>query len=613
MMPRKKRILILVIAIILVVLMIVGILGFLYLKTDAFKSNEVLFAKYLMQNFENIQFLKEDNSQIENALNNKYTSQIEAKIQYTENIGTSDQSQDNIINNVGIKINSNVDKSNNYDYKDISINNNEEKLLGLEYLNQNELYGIRLNDIKQFVSIEYNEENQTAEGSELLKIAEIDFNSIFEFTEEEKQILMNTYINIVRSNISSDKYYKQKNSLITINNQDMKTNAYYVKLTVEELNNLYIKILEQVINDEIILSKIDLLENELRENISDYEPEKTLRQSFINSINKEIEEIKNNNIGNEEIKITVYENNMKTVRTSIEETTEKVTIDIDGSSIKIDNAILADTINQQIIKIEKTKNETQSNTVIKYEEVKNNEKERNIELNYQQTFNNGNLNKIIQLGILNQKYEGILKIVDNTTIVQEFENQITLDVDNVRFDNLEQTQKDAISQILIQNMQGQLTKLSSVVTLDDYIEMLNNLNIVQKNTVEFPEEGEVTDIERKRFNAQFEFFVSENLTTDDIKELMEVTENNFEDMKILTKEGNIEELDVERLNSQEDIQYKENISEILIYIKQNTNNEEKIKNTLSYIENDDKNKYTVSIEYDDDGLARVIRLKIQED
>ena len=44
--------------------------------------------KYLIQNFENIEFLKtEKNPEIENLLNNnKYTSQIEGKIEYTENI-----------------------------------------------------------------------------------------------------------------------------------------------------------------------------------------------------------------------------------------------------------------------------------------------------------------------------------------------------------------------------------------------------------------------------------------------------------------------------------------------------------------------------------------------
>lgn len=622
-MPRKKRIVILVVSIVLIVLVVLGILGYLYLKTDAFKSKETLFAKYLMQNFENIEFLKtENNSEIENVLNsNKYTSQIEGTIEYTENIGTSDENKDSEINNVGIKINSNVDRTNNYNYKDISIEKENEKLVGLEYLSEDEMYGIRLNGIKQFVSVENNEEIQISDEFEMYNIegltSKIDISSILNFTEEEKQTLSNTYIGIIQSNISSDKYYKQSNALITVNNKDIQTNAYYIKLTLEECNNLYIKILEQLTKDEIILSKIDLIENEIKEKYSDYEQDETLRQNFIDSINDEIEEIKNNNIGNEEVKITVYENNMKTVRTSIEKTTEKLTIDMyNNSAIKIDSIKLGDNTEEQIIKIEKTESETQSNILVEYEKLQDNEIINDVQLNYQQTFENNKLDEIIQLGITNEKYEGILKIIDNTKIVQEFEDQITLDTDNVKLGELQQERRDAINQILLENIQEQLSNLFSVVTLEDYTTMLQNLNILAKNSVELPTDGEVTEIERKRFNSQFEFFASENLTSDNIKELLKTAENNFEDMKILTKSGEIEELDTEKLSSsssQEVSEYKKNISEILIFIKQNSSNEEKQEETMNFIEDNKNNKYTISIEYDNDGLVRLIRAKIQED
>lgn len=619
-MPRKKRRMILGISIILIVLMILGILGYLYLKTDALKSKETLFAKYLIQNFENIEFLNtENNSKIENILsNNKYTSRIEGTIEYTKNIGTSEENKDSKINNVGIKINSNVDKINNYDYKDISIEKENEKLLRLEYLNQDQIYGIRLDGIKQFVSVENNGENQETDEYKIYNIEElkskINVDSILKFTEEEKQTLSNTYIGIIQSNIPADKYYKQSDALITVNNKDIQTNAYYVKLTLEEYNNLYIKILEQITKDEIILSKIDLLESEIKEIYPEYKQDETLRTTFIDYVNDKIEEIQDNNIGNEEIKITVYENNMKTVRTSIEKTTEKLTIDIyNNSTIKINNIKLEDITIEQTVKIEKTENETQSNILIGYEQLQDNEIISDVQLNYQQTFENNELDKIIQLAISNEKYEGVLKILDNTKIVQEFENQITLDTDNVRLDELQQEQKDAINQILNENIQGQLSNLFTVVSIEDYTTMLQNLNILAQNSIDISTNEEVTDLERKRFNSQFEFFVSEDLTSDNIKELLGTAENNFEDMKILTKNGEIEELDIEKAeaSSQEASEYKKNISEILIYIKQNSNNEDKQNETLNFIENNKNNKYTVSIEYDDNGLARVIRVKIQ--
>ena len=166
-----------------------------------------------------------------------------------------------------------------------------------------------------------------------------------------------------------------------------------------------------------------------------------------------------------------------------------------------------------------------------------------------------------------------------------------------------------------ENIQKQLSDLSSVVTLEDYTTMLQNLNVLGKSSVELPDDGEVTDIERKRFNSQFEFFVSENLTSDNIGELLGTAEDNLEDIKILTKDGEVQELNTEKLDSssQEASEYKKSISEILIFIKQNSNNEEKQKDTLKFIEENKNNEYTVSIEYDDNGLVKIIRAKIQED
>ena len=78
MMARKKRIAILSALIALTVLIIIGILIVLYLKTDAFKTKETLFAKYMLQNFDVLEILKEDdNTEIENMLSeNKYTTNL---------------------------------------------------------------------------------------------------------------------------------------------------------------------------------------------------------------------------------------------------------------------------------------------------------------------------------------------------------------------------------------------------------------------------------------------------------------------------------------------------------------------------------------------------------
>ena len=224
---------------------------------------------------------------------------------------------------------------------------------------------------------------------------------------------------------------------------------------------------------------------------------------------------------------------MKTVRTSIEKTTEKLTIDMyNNSSIKIDRTKIGDTTEEEFIKIEKNENQ---NIVFEYEQLQDNEIIHDIQINYQQTLEDNKLDRTMQFTIANEKYKATLRIKDNTKIVQEFENQITLENNNVKLDELQQEQKDRINQILNENIQQQLSNLFSKVSLQDYTTMLQNLSVIEKKSVQLLTNGQVTDIERKRFNSQFEFFVSQDLTTDNIKELIKTAESNFDDMKILTK------------------------------------------------------------------------------
>ena len=616
-MARKKRIAILSASIALTVLIIIGILIVLYLKTDAFKTKETLFAKYMLQNFDVLEILKEDdNTEIENMLSeNKYTTNLEGKIEYTENKGTSSESKNSGVNNVKIQAKGNVDKTNNYKYYDISVvNSNEnsnEKLAGLEYLQQDDTYGIRLNDIQQFVTTKGDDSKTQMQSLDEL-IQKIDVKSILEFTDEEKQTLANTYVGIIQNNISKDKYHKQSNSLITVNEKDVQTNAYYVSVTLEEFNNLYIKMLEQLSKDEIILSKIDKIESKIKENNSDYSG--NLKDDFTKKINDKIKNIEDNNIGNDEVKITVYENKMKTVRTSIEKGTQKITLDFyNGSSAKLTTSEVKDVTTEQFIKIEKQNNQTQNNTVVEYKSTQDNAVKLDINLNIEQTVQSDDIDKEIKLEMSNDKTDAIAKISNKINIVQEFDNQVTLEKDVVDMDKLTEQQSNAINNVLKNNVQKQISNILSVASVNDYVKILQNLGLTSKDTIKLPSEGEITDTERKRFNSQFEFFASENLTADNIKELLNTTEDNFEDMKVLLKTGEVQDLDIDKLNSQKDgDEYKKNISEIVFYIKRNSNNEEKTKLTEQYLEKNKNDKYTVSIQYDSDGLVRLIRAKIQE-
>lgn len=616
MMARKTRIAMITVVISLLVITIIGILVFLYLETDAFKTNETLFTKYLAQNFEELDNLKNNSNSTTKSLleNSKYTSKIDGQIEYIENKDTSDENKNSSVNNIKLKINVQKDNQNKYKYYDMAIQNENEKLLGVEYIKTQGTQGIRLNGIQQFVSTQ-NEENEILKEFNIKTIdkmtSNIDIDSIISFSEEEKQTIKNNYMNILKSNISKDKYHKQSKALITVNNKDIQTNAYYISMTLEEYNNLYVKMLQQLEKDEILLAKIDAIEEQLKE----YNVEENLKDKIIEKINEKIKNIQDNNIGNDEVKITVYENNGKTVRTSIENGTDKLALDFyNEASMKITQTKMEDVVKEKTIKIEKQKKDTQINTMIEYSNSKENQEKYNITLNYEETNQNNNIQKNVELSISNDKNQANLKINDTINIVDEFENEITLNEDNVNIDELEDEQKSSISEILNENYKTQLSNVQSVANINDYKRMLQNLGIIKNDAVELPSEGEITDTERKRFNSQFEFFASENLTSNNITELLNTATNNLGDIKVVLKDGNIEDLDADKLKSSNDsYEYKKSISEILLYIKRNSNNEEKSKNLNEYLKDENNNKYTVSIEYDNDGLTSLIRAKLQDE
>lgn len=73
--------------------------------------------------------------------------------------------------------------------------------------------------------------------------------------------------------------------------KNITTNAYILKLTNEELNNLYVDLLESLKQDEIILNKIESIQNKINSiNINSSES-KDLKESFAEEIDLQIEKL----------------------------------------------------------------------------------------------------------------------------------------------------------------------------------------------------------------------------------------------------------------------------------------------------------------------------------
>ena len=335
---------------------------------------------------------------------------------------------------------------------------------------------------------------------------------------------------------------------------------------------------------------------------------------MIEKINKKIKEIEDNNIGQEEVKITVYESNGKTVRTTVEKTDTTLTLDVYNNIVKIDNTKLGENEKEQIVLIEKNQANMQNSINIEYEEINNNEINVDYQLSYEETMNDSNINKTASLQINNQKNKAIVTIKDDIKLLDTIETNTDWIDNNLELNDYDKTQVDVIINAIKQTAQEQITNIKSKFSENDFKTMLENLGLTKKTNIEISDIATVTETEKNRYNSQFEFFVSTNLTKDNIKDLLEVTKNNFSDAKFYTKDGQLIDIDIEKIkgNNDESKEYKNNISELVIILKENSTNEDKQEKMLEFLNSNDT-KYNVSIQYDkQNGLAQLVRIELQE-
>lgn len=597
MMPRKKRIATIVIVISFVIILLCAVLIYLLTATDVFKSDKELFGKYLFKTSENIENFFENYEQEELT---KYTSQMKAKINYTADMNTTAEDNQNNLNNIILNVDSQVDKESNYDYKEIYIKNSDEKLAKLEYLKNNDIYAVRVDGIKQFVAIK----NQNLKDfSQKMGLSEdqinlipneldekkIDFEKI-KFTEDEKKQIANRYLKILNENVSKEKFSKQSNALITINGNDMNTNAYSLTLTKEQYNNLKIKILEQLKDDETILNKLELLKNET-ENIykdanSDY------KQNYINSIETTIKEIQDTNIGQEEVKISVYVNNKKTVRVIIDDKTTKTTMDFvdkdNKNKVMELNITKYDTVENSVIATIKRENQDNNEKIsISIESIKAEEVHK-LEMLLGNTKKSNNIIKDFSISYNNGTNQLVFNVEDNIEKKENLENKIELTKNNnIILNELEQNKASIIISKVLEKVLNQINSIQNKVNEEDITSILSMFSTGESISLG---DGTITENEKNRFNAQFEFYEGDEVQLEDIQALLTALKDNTSKVEIIS-------------NDKDDIKIK-------ISVKSQKNDEkgiEQVKQLLESKDNKDK-KYKVKVGYGENGLINAIAI-----
>lgn len=317
--------------IILVAILAIACITFaaVYFATDTFKSDKDLFYKYAKQiDLKEFVDLESYNAYSKRLQTEGHASEGEFSIQMTEEEQRISES---------IKYNGYTDPINKTENYDISINKDGEELIAVNYLKDQDLYGILFKDIvNQYIVVENNNLKEfasklgvkdTSKIPDRIEIPETNVNY------EEINSILNKYLNTAIETIPKDNYSKIKKGNIALDDKTVEADGYQVKLKVKDVQTILTKVLESAKNDEQVFNLM-----------KKFNSEEITFEDYQASIDGNLEEI-SREISNEEnidiVYITVYKQGKDTVKLlieiGVEEPKNKMELSIEesGNSISL--------------------------------------------------------------------------------------------------------------------------------------------------------------------------------------------------------------------------------------------------------------------------------------
>lgn len=543
-----NKILIIVLVAIAVLAILGGVFAYMFFCTDIFRTSQELFAKYLTQNIDELgQTLKLDKfDEIENKLSqNKYEESI--TISYTE----AEETEPNGTATIDIQ----NDPINQKIYGILSLATQKpEETLQVEYMKENDTHSLRFtNAVKQFISVENSNLQDLAtklgiDEDYINQIPDqIDFEQSFpleelKVSEEEKNTETNKYINIIYNNIPAEKYAKSKNKVITVNGKTITTNAYTLTLTNKDIKNIVVKLLETLQQDEIILSKLQVILSKLKEldeTFQEFDAE-TLKESYIEAIQELITQLNEEEATEEKnIIITVYEQKGKTVRIKIEQELEYITLDtteVDGKT-QIDlNYTSIDEENTQLSSGIRFIKENENKLTIELNNIEG-EEQQSIKLNIELVENANNIN----LKITIDDEDGQTAFIRDINFVEEIDYKVTLDnSNNVVLNQLSQEQISSIFTLVGEKLNSEYVEQFEAEHLAPFkiiVEPIMTAILLNEMSGAF-DTDEMTNTfdenEKAQFNGKFQVYEGTITGAQLEKILDEVLESNQLETQLLT-------------------------------------------------------------------------------
>lgn len=252
-MNQKKNTKILLILIIIIVIIILAGVGILVFATDIFKSDKEMFFKYMADIGDPKKgFIDEELKQyFEKKNNTPYNDEGEFSVNISSD---NEQKKFENVNNFNISFSGQVDTANSKAAQNISLNYSNDVKFPINYKQIENKIGLQTKYVgSKFVAIETEKLNKFSEDLDDVEsygemVDKLQKMGKVELTEDEKSHIKDTYITVINQQLEKDKFSKVKES-------DM--SGYKLSLTGTDLQNVLVKLLETLKNDQTTVDKLN--------------------------------------------------------------------------------------------------------------------------------------------------------------------------------------------------------------------------------------------------------------------------------------------------------------------------------------------------------------------
>lgn len=498
-MNQKKNTKILLILIIIIVIIILAGVGILVFATDIFKSDKEMFFKYMADIGDSKKGFIDDGLKqyFEKKNNTPYNDEGEFSVNISSD---NEQKKFENVNNFNISFSGQVDTANSKAAQNISLNYSNDVKFPINYKQIENKIGLQTKYVgSKFVAIEAEKLNKFSEDLDDVEsygemVDKLQKMEKVELTEDEKSHIKDTYITVINQQLEKDKFSKVKES-------DM--SGYKLSLTGTDLQNVLVKLLETLKNDQTTVDKL----NEY------LKIQKNSAKITASQIDDAIKSIKDDtDFSDKNFEIAVYQKNRDVCKLVIETTEGTIAIEkkIEG--------------NQQNIVVSYEMKEDKKSKISFSANFENLESLQNIKENYELIMSlpevaESSTTTDVDSEVVVYKFSNDVNFTDSAT-VEDFSSDNSLmltDYDSDQVSNFLNAVVERISEVNEQQM-GQLGLEASenpivnmIPSIGLYLGNMNVLNQVNSN---------MSEAEINNFNQKFEAYESTNLKGVTVKGLL---------------------------------------------------------------------------------------------